>query len=122
MSENWAFAGEMVKRERLRNVWSMRDACAAADVSPGTWVNIEKGLSISDLSMVRIENAYGWPEGSFARLLDGEDPDTFVMPGEPAARRYVTEALESVHRRLDELVTEMDRVQRTMIEHGMPPS
>lgn len=74
MSENWDNAGRWVKQWRLDRDWGYRDAAVAGRMSTGPWVNVEKGLPISDRSMTKISKALDWPPDAWRRMLDGLPP------------------------------------------------
>lgn len=78
VTDDWGAAAQAIKRERKARGWSIRDACAVADISPTTWINAEKGMRISELTQAAIERALGWPDDEITRLVSGgrRDPDT----------------------------------------------
>ena len=79
VAEDWKNVAKAVKRERTARGWSIRDACAVADVSPTTWINAEKGMRISDLSRAAIARALDKGEEWFDELLGGGTADDEVI-------------------------------------------
>lgn len=76
MGNDWEHAAGAVRRARSQRRWSIRDACAAAGLSPTTWINVEKGLRVSPLTQAAVAQALGWPEDAFDVLLAGEELPT----------------------------------------------
>lgn len=71
MQNDGAKIAAAIRAARNARRWSIRDACAVADISPTTWINAEKGIRVSDLTRTAITQALGWPEDAFVRLAAG---------------------------------------------------
>lgn len=86
----------LVRQRRLALDLSQRDAAARGRISNQTWLNVENGRGANARSLVQIERALGWPEGTIDAILAGDE-----LPAEAAPDlRAKVESLETEVARL----------------------
>ncbi|MFF3127242.1 hypothetical protein ACFVRD_34180 [Streptomyces sp. NPDC057908] len=61
----------IVIQRRVELGWHKADAAAAADLTITTYMRIEKGLSVRDVTYAKIERAFGWAPGVCEAILEG---------------------------------------------------
>lgn len=61
----------IARRVQLR--WHKADAAAAAELSITTYMRVEKGLSVRDVTYGNIERALGWAPEACAAVLQGAE-------------------------------------------------
>ncbi|MFF2405765.1 hypothetical protein [Streptomyces sp. NPDC058092] len=61
----------IVIQRRVQLGWHKADAATAADLTITTYMRIEKGLSVRDVTYAKIERAFGWAPGACEAILEG---------------------------------------------------
>ncbi|MFJ1697637.1 hypothetical protein ACIOHC_21395 [Streptomyces sp. NPDC088252] len=94
----------LVIQRRVQLGWHKADAAAAADLTITTYMRVEKGLSVRDVTYAKIERAFGWAAGACEAILEGaaeaqlagdvaEGVRYAPVAGEDGARRAVQDAV-----------------------------
>jgi DNA-binding XRE family transcriptional regulator len=60
-----------VIQRRVQLGWHKADAATAADLTITTYMRVEKGLSVRDVTYAKIERAFGWAPGACVAILEG---------------------------------------------------
>lgn len=60
-----------VIQRRVQLGWHKADAATAADLTITTYMRVEKGLSVRDVTYAKIERAFGWAPGACEAILEG---------------------------------------------------
>ncbi|MEE1735926.1 hypothetical protein PUR49_05275 [Streptomyces sp. BE147] len=61
----------LVIQRRVELGWHKSDAATAADLTITTYMRVEKGLSVRDVTYAKIERAFGWAPGACEAILGG---------------------------------------------------
>lgn len=61
----------LVTQRRVERGWHKADAAAAADLTITTYMRVEKGLSVRDVTYAKIERAFDWAPGACQAILEG---------------------------------------------------
>lgn len=70
----------LVAQRRVQLGWHKAEAAAASDLTITTYMRIEKGMSVRDVTYAKLERAFDWVPGACQAILDGaEEPQ---MAGE----------------------------------------
>lgn len=96
-------ARTVIKR-RVQLGWHKSDAAAAADLTITTYMRIEKGQSVRDVTYAKLERAFGWAPGACQAILEGGSEAQLAgdivegvrfapIPDEDGARRAVQDAV-----------------------------
>ncbi|MFB7219384.1 hypothetical protein [Streptomyces sp. NPDC056227] len=60
-----------VMQRRVQLGWHKADAATAAELTITTYMRVEKGLSVRDVTYAKIERAFGWAPGACEAILEG---------------------------------------------------
>lgn len=92
---------KLVTDERKRRFRTVTKAIVAADVSRGSWENLEAGRKVKDSTLTAVEVAFGWPIGYAQSVIDGGESDELSRAlaalerlKDPDSRAEVLEAIE----------------------------
>lgn len=61
----------LVISRRVELGWHKADAATTADLTITTYMRVEKGLSVRDVTYAKIERALGWAPGACIAILEG---------------------------------------------------
>lgn len=61
----------LVVHRRVKLGWHKAQAAAAADLTITTYMRVEKGMSVRDVTYGKIESALGWAPGACEAILAG---------------------------------------------------
>lgn len=61
----------LVAQRRVQLGWHKADAATASELTITTYMRVEKGLSVRDVTYAKIERALGWAPGACQAVLDG---------------------------------------------------
>lgn len=61
----------LVVQHRRKNGWHKIEAAEAAGLTITTYMRVEKGLSVRDVTYAKIERAFGLAPGACAAVIDG---------------------------------------------------
>lgn len=61
----------LVAQRRVQLGWHKADAATASELTITTYMRVEKGLSVRDVTYAKIERALGWAPGTCQAILDG---------------------------------------------------
>ncbi|WP_329424062.1 hypothetical protein [Streptomyces sp. NBC_01268] len=64
---------KLVIQRRRELGWHKVDAAKAAELTHTTYMRVEKGEPVRDVTYVKIEAAFGWAPGACAAILEGAD-------------------------------------------------
>lgn len=70
----WQRLGEEIRSRRVLLRLTQQQLADRARVSVNTIRNLEKGNRSRDLTLPGIDDALGWEDGSYRRILEGERP------------------------------------------------
>ncbi|MER5892356.1 hypothetical protein [Streptomyces sp. NPDC001876] len=68
----------LVIKRRVEMDWHKADAASAADLTITTYMRVEKGLSVRDVTYAKIERALGWAPGACEAILQGAEEAQLV--------------------------------------------
>lgn len=94
----------LVIKRRVQLGWHKSDAASAADLTITTYMRIEKGQSVRDVTYAKLERALGWAPGASQAILEGASEAHLAgdvvegvrfapVPDEDGARRAVQDAV-----------------------------
>lgn len=61
----------LVIQRRVELGWHKADAASAAELTITTYMRVEKGLSVRDVTYAKIERALGWAPGACEAIVQG---------------------------------------------------
>ncbi|WP_328902335.1 hypothetical protein OHR86_22610 [Streptomyces sp. NBC_00441] len=61
----------LVIQRRIERGWHKADAATACGLTITTYMRVEKGLSVRDVTYAKVERAFGWAQGACEAILDG---------------------------------------------------
>ncbi|MGW1127497.1 hypothetical protein [Streptomyces sp. NPDC002526] len=63
----------LVAQRRVQLGWHKAEAAAASELTITTYMRIEKGMTVRDVTYAKLERALGWASGACQAILDGAD-------------------------------------------------